>query len=110
MDTFASIARMQQASLTAMAPGVAAALINTVIGLLVAIPSLFCYNYLSTKMRELSIEIDNFSAHLDNVFSTEYLQNGNGNGSHPVQEQMGGTEGEQREVYPLTGSPQPGIA
>jgi len=108
MDTFSGIAQMQQASLTAMAPGVAAALINTVIGLLVAIPSLFCYNYLVTKTRELSIEIDNFAAHLDNVFSTEYLaQNGKANGGPPVEAEV--LEEGQRSSYPLTGSPHPGV-
>lgn len=73
MDTFSGIARVQQASLTAMAPGVAAALIATVAGLLVAIPSLFCYNYLVTRIRGLTMELDNFAAHLETVFSTEYL-------------------------------------
>jgi biopolymer transport protein ExbB/TolQ len=114
MDTFASIAQMQQASLTAMAPGVAAALINTVIGLLVAIPSLFCYNYLVTKIRELSIEIDNFAAHLDNVFSTEYLsQNGKATGGPPVvppvEKEAAALEEGQQASYPLTGSPHPGV-
>src|SRR5262245_2996927 len=38
METFSGIARVQAASLTAMAPGVAGALIATVVGLFVAIP------------------------------------------------------------------------
>lgn len=109
MDTFSSIARMQSASLTTMAPGVAAALINTVIGLLVAIPSLFCYNYLITKIREMSIEIDNFAAHLDNVFSTDYLQNGKGNGTPTVEQHAASLESGQQEAYPMTGSPHPGV-
>ena len=41
METFAGIAKANSASLTAMAPGVAGALIATVIGLLVAIPAMF---------------------------------------------------------------------
>jgi biopolymer transport protein ExbB/TolQ len=81
MDTFSGIGRVQQASLTAMAPGVAAALIATVAGLMVAIPSLFCYNYLVTRIRTLTMEMDNFAAHLETVFVSEYLQlsrNGSG--------------------------------
>lgn len=110
MDTFSNIARLQQASLTAMAPGVAAALINTVVGLLVAIPSLFCYNYLITKVRELSVEIDNFAAHLDNIFATEYQQSDKGGSDQraieePAQELSSGRE----EAYPMTGSPHPGV-
>lgn len=74
MDTFSGIARAQQASLTAMAPGVAAALIATVTGLMVAIPSLFCYNFLLTRIKTITMEVDNFAAHLETVFATEYLQ------------------------------------
>jgi biopolymer transport protein ExbB/TolQ len=74
MDTFSGIARAQQASLTAMAPGVAAALIATVAGLMVAIPSLFCYNFLLTRVKTITMETDNFAAHLETVFVTEYLQ------------------------------------
>jgi len=74
MDTFSGIARAQQASLTAMAPGVAAALIATVAGLMVAIPSLFCYNFLLTRVKTIIMEMDNFTAHLETVFATEYSQ------------------------------------
>jgi len=41
MDTFAGVAQAGRADLAAMAPGVAAALVTTVAGLLVAIPSMF---------------------------------------------------------------------
>jgi biopolymer transport protein ExbB/TolQ len=81
MDTFSGIGRAQQATLTTMAPGVASALIATVAGLLVAIPSLFCYNFLVTKIKTLTMELDNFAAHLETVFMTEYLQDKNGNGA-----------------------------
>ena len=74
MDTFSGIGRAQQASLAAMAPGVASALIATVAGLMVAIPSLFCYNFLLTRIRSQSMELDNFAAHLETVFVTDYLQ------------------------------------
>jgi biopolymer transport protein ExbB/TolQ len=40
METFSGIAKVQAASLTAMAPGVAGALIATVVGLFVAIPAI----------------------------------------------------------------------
>src|SRR5262249_16118530 len=74
MDTFSGIGRAQQATLTTMAPGVASALIATVAGLMVAIPSLFCYNFLVTKTKTLTMELDNFAAHLETVFMTEFLQ------------------------------------
>ena len=78
MDTFAGIGRAQQATLTTMAPGVASALIATVAGLMVAIPSLFCYNFLVTKTKTLTMELDNFAAHVETVFITEYLREKNG--------------------------------
>jgi biopolymer transport protein TolQ len=78
MDTFSGIGRAQQATLTTMAPGVASALIATVAGLMVAIPSLFCYNFLVTKTKTLTMELDNFAAHVETVFMTDFLEAKNG--------------------------------
>src|SRR5205807_4011092 len=61
METFAGIAKANSASLTAMAPGVAGALIATVIGLLVAIPAMFAYNFMVTTIRAITQELDNFA-------------------------------------------------
>ena len=48
MSTFASIMKIILPALTTMAPGVAAALVATVTGLLVAIPAMFAYNFMVT--------------------------------------------------------------
>lgn len=56
MTTFAAIAEAGEANILAIAPGVASALAATVFGLLVAIPALFGYNYLVTKVRSLTID------------------------------------------------------
>jgi biopolymer transport protein TolQ len=61
METFSGIAKANSASLTAMAPGVAGALIATVIGLLVAIPAMFAYNFMVTKIRAYTQELDAFA-------------------------------------------------
>lgn len=61
METFAGIARASSASLTAMAPGVAGALIATVTGLLVAIPAMFAYNFMVTTIRAITQELDGFA-------------------------------------------------
>lgn len=74
MDTFSGIGRAQQATLASMAPGVASALIATVAGLMVAIPSLFCYNFLVTKTKAITMELDNFGAHIETVIATEFLR------------------------------------
>jgi len=57
-----------------MAPGVSAALITTVAGLLVAIPSMFGYNWLVHNLRVLTVELDNFAQELVSRMETEYLE------------------------------------
>lgn len=52
MITFAAIAATGDVNISAIAPGVAAALLTTVAGLVVAIPALFGYNYLATRIKE----------------------------------------------------------
>ena len=74
MNTFGGVAQQGSASLAAMAPGVAAALITTVAGLLVAIPSMFGYNWLVHNLRVLTVELDNFAQELVSKMETEYLE------------------------------------
>jgi biopolymer transport protein TolQ len=74
MSTFGHIAQQGSATLSAMAPGVAAALITTVAGLLVAIPSMFGYNWLVHNLRVQSVELDNFAQELVSKMETEYLE------------------------------------
>ncbi len=73
MSTFAGIAQTGSASMAAMAPGVSAALITTVAGLLVAIPSMFGYNWLVHNLRAFTVELDNFAQELVSRMETEYL-------------------------------------
>lgn len=73
MSTFAGIAQTGSASMAAMAPGVSAALVTTVAGLLVAIPSMFGYNWLVHNLRVLTVELDNFAQEIVSKMETEYL-------------------------------------
>jgi biopolymer transport protein ExbB/TolQ len=75
METFAGIAKAGQASLTAMAPGVAGALIATVVGLLVAIPAMFGYNFMVTTIRHITQELDGFGARYANQIEHTYVDN-----------------------------------
>lgn len=75
METFAGIASAGSASLTAMAPGVAGALICTVIGLLVAIPAMFSYNFMVTTIRHITQELDGFAARYANQLEHRYVDN-----------------------------------
>jgi biopolymer transport protein ExbB/TolQ len=74
MSAFSYVAMAGKADLATMAPGVAAALITTVAGLLVAIPSMFGYNYLVHNLRVLTVELDNFAQALVSQLETEYLK------------------------------------
>lgn len=74
MSTFGHIAQQGSATMAAMAPGVAAALITTVAGLLVAIPSMFGYNWLVHNLRVHTVELDNFAQELVSKMETEYLE------------------------------------
>lgn len=74
MSTFGGIAQQGSATMAAMAPGVAAALITTVAGLLVAIPSMFAYNWLVHQLRVLTVELDNFAQELISRMETEYME------------------------------------
>jgi len=74
MSTFGHIAQQGVATMAAMAPGVSAALITTVAGLLVAIPSMFAYNWLVHNLRVMTVELDNFAQELVSKMETEYLE------------------------------------
>lgn len=77
METFAGVAIANQASLTAMAPGVAGALIATVVGLLVAIPAMFAYNFMVTTIRALTQELDGFASRFAIQIEHVYVENRN---------------------------------
>ena len=64
MITFASIAMAGDVNVNTIAPGVAAALTATVSGLMVAIPVLFGYNYLSSQIGELTADMEVFANEL----------------------------------------------
>jgi biopolymer transport protein ExbB/TolQ len=76
MDTFGDVATAGSANLTAMAPGVSAALITTVTGLLVAIPAMFGYNFLVTSIRAMTVDMDNFAGELSSEFAHRYVDHG----------------------------------
>ena len=60
MITFAAIAATGDVNINAIAPGIAAALVATVAGLAVAIPALFGYNYLGSRIKSLSADMQVF--------------------------------------------------
>jgi biopolymer transport protein ExbB len=64
MVTFAAVAAAGDVNVNAIAPGIAAALAATVAGLGVAIPALFGYNYLLTRIRDVTADMRVFTDEL----------------------------------------------
>ena len=64
MITFAAIAASGDVNVNAIAPGIAAALVATVAGLGVAIPALFGYNYLTSRIKDITAEMQVFADEL----------------------------------------------
>ena len=75
MITFAAIAATGEVNISAIAPGLAAALVATVAGLLVAIPALLGYNYLTSRMKtvtsDMQIFIDEFVTKMAEFYQPE---------------------------------------
>jgi biopolymer transport protein ExbB len=73
MITFAAIAAAGDVNVNAIAPGIAAALLATVAGLGVAIPALFGYNYLATRIKtvnaDMQVFVEEFMARLAENYS-----------------------------------------
>jgi len=60
MITFAAIAQAGDVNVNSIAPGIAAALVATVAGLAVAIPALFGYNYLISRIKDATSDMQVF--------------------------------------------------
>lgn len=64
LNTFFAISLTGDANITAIAPGIATALVNTVVGLAVAIPALFGYNYIVAKVKNATADMYLFADEL----------------------------------------------
>lgn len=60
MITFAVIAKTGEVEVNSIAPGIAGALLATVAGLAVAIPALFAYSYLSSRIKQAVNDMETF--------------------------------------------------
>ena len=72
MITFAAIAASGDVNVAAIAPGIAAALVATVAGLVVAIPALFGYNYLGSRIKNINADMHVFADELIGRFAEAY--------------------------------------
>jgi biopolymer transport protein TolQ len=60
MNSFQGLSNVHQATLSAVAPGIAEALIATAMGLFAAIPAVIAYNHYSNDVERLVNRYDNF--------------------------------------------------
>jgi biopolymer transport protein TolQ len=74
MEAFSAVAGQQSAGIAALAPGISAALLTTIAGLVVAIPSMFGYNFLLGKMKQLITEIENYASSLGDRIELESVR------------------------------------
>jgi biopolymer transport protein ExbB len=78
MITFAAIAAAGDVNVNAIAPGIAAALLATVAGLGVAIPSLFGYNYLASRIKNISSDMQIFVEEFTTRVAEQFGDGGSG--------------------------------
>lgn len=64
MEAFSAVATQASASIQTLAPGVSAALLTTIAGLVVAIPSVFGYNILLGHVKKMITELENYASNL----------------------------------------------
>jgi biopolymer transport protein ExbB len=68
LNAFKGISSSRQTGLTAVAGGIAEALVTTAFGLLVAIPAVMMFNYLTGRVEAFDVEMDNSSSELIDYF------------------------------------------
>lgn len=73
MDAFSGMASSGSAALSAVAPGISGALLTTIVGLLVALPSMIGYNLLSARIRRISVQMDNFAQEFVSEIQNNYV-------------------------------------
>ena len=67
MAAFEGIGRTSSTNLAVVAPGIAEALIATAAGLFAAIPAVYFYNALATRVKRLASQMDDFSLEFLNI-------------------------------------------
>jgi len=68
ISAFQGIGTTGSAGLGAVSAGIAEALIETALGLVVAIPAVWIYNYLTSRIEYFNVEMDNSSSELVDYF------------------------------------------
>jgi biopolymer transport protein TolQ len=72
MDAFLGLGNAGNASLRAVAPGIAEALVTTALGLVAAIPAAIFYNVFSTSVREIGTRLEDFAIEFQNLAERDF--------------------------------------
>lgn len=78
MDAFQAMSGKGVVLLAEVAPGISGAMVTTVVGLLVALPSAVGYNILSERVRNFQVELENFVDELLADITHRYRRGGGG--------------------------------
>jgi biopolymer transport protein ExbB len=70
INAFKGISAQKVTGLSAVAGGIAEALVTTALGLLVAVPAVWTFNYFTNRVEAFDVEMDNSSMELINYFIT----------------------------------------
>jgi len=76
MDAFTSMGTQNITLISAIAPSIATALLTTVVGLLVAIPSAIGYNNLAGKIRQVNNDMEGFADEITGRIACEFKGGG----------------------------------
>jgi biopolymer transport protein ExbB len=68
IHAFGEIEAQKSTGLTAVAGGISEALVTTAIGLFVAVPAVWVYNYFTSRIEAFDVEMDNSSSELIDYF------------------------------------------
>lgn len=71
MNSFRGLANMSQATLGAVAPGIAEALVATAMGLFAAIPAVVAYNRFAGDINRLATRFDSFMEEFSNILQRQ---------------------------------------
>jgi biopolymer transport protein ExbB/TolQ len=74
MESFGGIAgTVDSTGLSALAPGLSSAMLTTIAGLIVALPSMFGYNYLVSRIRDQIARLDHFAADFASIMDRHFV-------------------------------------
>ena len=76
LDAFAEMGAAGSANLATIAPSISAALVTTVVGLLIAIPGVIAYNRMSAAIRNLISDMEGFADELIGRIACEFQGRG----------------------------------